>query len=160
MASTDISIAVTAGKDGGESAVPSYAPAALELPSIEQTLADLPESSDSLPSRSSDTLAQEEQEKMFRALKHILDNFHGSDESSQSFDLKELHSSLEQADEDARRGQRDVSPLQKVIIILHNLWAANSGLLSQAAEALANGSRDREFPRILWQQCPGKEPSH
>ncbi|KAJ5222584.1 uncharacterized protein N7469_008824 [Penicillium citrinum] len=142
MASTDISIAVTAGKDGGESAVPSYAPAALELPSIEQTLADLPESSDSLPSRSSDTLAQEEQEKMFRALKHILDNFHGSDESSQSFDLKELHSSLEQADEDARRGQRDVSPLQKVIIILHNLWAANSGLLSQAAEALANGSRD------------------
>lgn len=149
MASTDISIAAAAGKDGSQLAASSFAAAALELPSIEQILAELPELSNSISPRSSDTLSQEEQENMFRALKNILDNFNVSNESSQSFDLKELHSSLEQADEDARRGQRDVSPLQNVNTILYKLWAANSGLLIQAAEALANGSRDRKFPRIL-----------
>lgn len=142
MASLDIS---TASRAAGKNAGQESAATGLELPSIEQVLSDLSEVSSSLPSRTSETLPQEEQEIMFRALKNVVEIFESSAESISSFDLKELHSSLEQADADASRGQRDAEPLQNVHTILCKLWSVNSGFLSQAAEALANGSRDREL---------------
>lgn len=152
MASIDISNASVALAGSKNASQQSAAAKALGFkPSIEEVLSDLPElsgssESSSFPQRNSETLAQDEQEKMFRALKNVLDNFEPSDdsESPESFDLKELQSSLEQADADARRGERNAGPLQNVHTILCKLWSVNSGLLSQAAEALANGSRDRE----------------
>lgn len=81
---------------------------------------------------------------MFRALKNVIENSEAITGAGNSFDLKELHASLEQADADARHGRRDTESLDSVKTILHQLWACNSGLLAQAAEILANGSRDRE----------------
>jgi hypothetical protein len=149
IAISNASVALPVGKNDSQQ---SAAATALGFkPSIEQVLSDLPEvtgNSSSLPLRNSETLAKDEQEKMFRALKNVLDNFEPSDDESaenESFDVKELQSSLEQADVDARRGERNAGPLQNVHTILCKLWSVNSGLLGQAAEALANGSRDREF---------------
>ncbi|CAI7569164.1 hypothetical protein N7533_001910 [Penicillium manginii] len=146
IAISNASVALPVGKNDSQQ---SAAATALGFkPSIEQVLSDLPEvtgNSSSLPLRNSETLAKDEQEKMFRALKNVLDNFEPSDDESaenESFDVKELQSSLEQADVDARRGERNAGPLQNVHTILCKLWSVNSGLLGQAAEALANGSRD------------------
>jgi hypothetical protein len=78
---------------------------------------------------------------MFRALKSVIESAY----ESSSLDLKSLQGALDEADADADRGQRDAEALQSVHSILGKLWSTNSGLLSQAAEVLANGSRDREF---------------
>lgn len=155
MASIDISNASVALANENASQQSAAAAALGFKPSIEEVLSDLPESSSSasissLPPRNAETLAQDEQENMFRALKNVLDNFEpaenlDSEESESSgFDLKELKSSLEQADADSRRGGRNVEPLLNVQSMLCKMWSVNSGLLGQAAEALADGSRDRE----------------
>ena len=68
-----------------------------------------------------------------------------SSEADNSFDLKEVHASLEQANAEAGQGCRDVDALQSAQTILHRLWLCNSGYLTQAAEILANASRDREL---------------
>lgn len=93
----------------------------LDLPSIEQILSGFPEKSTSLPPQNREIV------------------------SRTSFDLKRLHASLEQADADARQGAQDSQSLQSVHAILIQLWSCNSEFLTQAAELLANKSRDREF---------------
>ncbi|KAF7712443.1 Uncharacterized protein PECH_003238 [Penicillium ucsense] len=84
----------------------------------------------------------QDQQKMFRALRSIIENAEVGSEPANSFDLKELHASLEQADADARRGRRDPETLQSVLEIIHKLWTSDSEYLALAAEILANGSRD------------------
>ena len=131
---------------GDGSAIRAPAPASgLNLPSVDLVLQDLPQISTSLPSRDTETIEPEEQERMFRSLKSIIEHVEGTAEAAGSFDLKELHASLEQADADARRGRRDLESLQSVRTIIDHLWSCNSEYLAQAAEVLANGSRDREF---------------
>lgn len=145
MASTDsISMAIAAGTEAARQ--PSVPAATFDLPAVQHVLSELPESSSSLSDRGTETLSLEEQEKMFRALKNVIE---GADaEAGNAFDLKELHASLEQADADARRGRRDSESLQSVLKVINQLWASDSEFLAQAAEILANGSRDRE-PTLL-----------
>lgn len=154
MASLNASNASAGDAAGQQSSTKSPA-ASLELPSIDQLLSDSPLSeSESLPARN--PTVNQDREDMFRALKDMIDNFdfeansnsnvdENESSSIKTFDLKALHSSLEKADADDRSGQRNVDPLQNVLDILFKLWSANSGLLSRAAEVLANGVRDREL---------------
>lgn len=131
---------------GDASASHASAPVSgLELPTVEQILQDLPQISTSLPSRSEETIESEEQKKMFHSLKSIIEHAEGAPEPGGSFDLKELHASLGQADADARHGRRNLETLQSVRTIIDRLWSCNSDYLAQAADVLANGSRDREF---------------
>jgi hypothetical protein len=117
----------------------------LDLPSVDLVLQDLPHISTSLPSRDTETIESDEQVQIVAALKGIIENSEGAAEAGSSFDLKELHASLEQADADAPRGRRTLENLQSVRTIIDRLWSCNSDYLAQAAEILANGSRDREF---------------
>ncbi|KAJ5090441.1 Armadillo-like helical [Penicillium argentinense] len=136
MASLNISTAPGAvSEDAGQNSVSA---AKLELPSIEQVLSNLSDMPSALPPRHSETLAQDEQEKMFRTLKSAIESAY----ESSPLDLKSLQGALYEADADASRGQRDTESLQSVHSILGKLWSTNSGLLSQAAEVFANGSRD------------------
>lgn len=131
---------------GDGSAIRAPVPASgIDLPSVDLVLQDLPQISTSLPSRDTETIDSEEQEMMFRSLKSIIERVEGTTEAAGSFDLKELHASLEQGDADARRGRRDLESLRSVRTIIDRLWSCNSPYLAQAAEVLANGSRDREF---------------
>lgn len=114
----------------------------LELPSLEQLTSDWSSFPSSL-ARGTETVDPKEQKEMFQALQDAIQNSDTS-ETAGSFDLKELHASLGQANTDARRG-RDVESLKTVRSILYKLWSCNSQHLNQATEILANGSRDREF---------------
>lgn len=137
---------------------PSVPATSFDLPSVEQVLSGLPELSPSLSSRDTEPLSPEDQEKMFRALRTVIENAEGTAEAGNAFDLKELHASLELADADARRGRRDSESLQGVLKILNQLWASNSQFLAQAAEVLANGSRDRELLQLspfYWNKLTG-----
>ena len=120
-------------------------PSGLDLPSATQLLSEFPQGASSLPARGTETLDPEAQDKLFRSLKNIIENSEGTTATGNNFDLKELHASLEQADSEARHGRRGTESLDTVKTILYQLWAANSGLLVQAAEVLANGSLDREY---------------
>ena len=111
-----------------------------ELPSTKNILPDLPEIS--LPPRT-ETIDPEVQQKMFRELRDIIEKAQEVDEARNSLDLKELHASLEEADANANRGQRDAGTLRSVSTTLKKLWACNSEYLVQATEIIANGSRDR-----------------
>jgi hypothetical protein len=115
----------------------------LELVPTEKILSDLPGTSSSLPPRT-ETVALEEQRDMFQELRDIIEKAHQVDEAGNSFDLKELHASLEEANSNTRRGRRDAETLQSVSLTLQKLWACNSEYLVQATEIIANGSRDRE----------------
>lgn len=114
----------------------------LELPPIKKILSDLPEVSSSLPPRT-ETIGSEEQQEMFRGLREIIEKAQAVDEAGNSFDLKELHASLEEADANTKRGRRDADTLQSVNATLQKLWACNSEYLVQATEIIADGSRDR-----------------
>jgi inactivated superfamily I helicase len=129
----------------GHGAGQSIAKKDLELPSIKEVLADLFSSSSSfsLPPRT-ESVDTEEQEEMFRGLRDIIEKAQEVDEAGNTFDLKELHASLEEADANSRRGRRDAETLQAVSVTLHKLWACKSEYLVQATEIVANGSRDRE----------------
>lgn len=118
--------------------------AGFDLPAVDQVLASLSGPSSSLPARDHEKIDQGKQYDMFCALKNVIEHAEGAAEAGNSFDLKELHASLEQADAEARRGRRDVDALRNVHAVLGHLWSCNSGYLVQAAEILANGSRDRE----------------
>lgn len=112
---------------------------------MKKLLSGLPEGSTSLKPRGTETLDSEDQDKIFHAVKNVIENSETTTGAGASFDLKELHASLEQADTDARHGRRDTESLDSVKTILYQLWACDSGLLAQASEILANASRDREF---------------
>lgn len=115
----------------------------LDMPSVEQILSGFPGKPASLPPRGQETISQEEQENLLRALQTAIENVQGTTEAGNGFELKELHSSLEQA-ADTRPNQRYLEVAQNVRSILDQLWSSNSELLTQAAEILANGSRDRK----------------
>ncbi|KAJ6084424.1 hypothetical protein N7486_011224 [Penicillium sp. IBT 16267x] len=113
----------------------------LDLPSVDQVLSGLPDIISILPVQDI-TVDLQDQEAMFRALKQIIEHAEQTSEVSNSFDLKELHASLGQAEEEARLGRRDAKTLESVHTTLIQLWSCNSNLMAQAAEILANGSRD------------------
>ncbi|KAJ5806978.1 hypothetical protein N7474_010570 [Penicillium riverlandense] len=110
------------------------------LPPVEQITAELSPSPPSL-TKGTETIDSEEQKEMFWNVQNIIQK---ADEGT-SYDLKELHASLEQADADSRRGGRNVESLDEVRTILYKLWSCNSEYLAQTAEALANGSRDSSW---------------
>ncbi|KAJ5338743.1 hypothetical protein N7452_005471 [Penicillium brevicompactum] len=112
----------------------------LELPSIRQILADLPSNSSPLEPRT-ETVDPEAQQEMFRGLRDIIENAQ-VDETEGAYDLKELHASLEEAEASSKRGRRDAKTLRSVCDTLHRLWTCKSEYLAQAAEIIANGSRD------------------
>lgn len=122
----------------------SFPTMAFDLPSVEQILSGFPEKSTSLPARGKETVPLQEQERLFRSLKKAIEETEGT-EAANSFDLKGLHASLEQADTEARLGRRNSQSAQSVRTNLDQLWSCNSEFLTRAAEILANGSRDREF---------------
>lgn len=115
----------------------------LELPSIEKILSTTSGVPSHLPPRT-ETVGLEEQQDMFRGLRDVIEKAQEADEARNSFDLKELHASLEEADANSRRGRRDTETLQSVSATLQKLWACNSSYLVQATEIIANGSRDRK----------------
>ncbi|PGH02394.1 hypothetical protein GX51_04702 [Blastomyces parvus] len=84
-------------------------------------------------------LPREEEEEMFRALQAI---FQAAEEEDGNFNVKGLLNSLEEADEDTRHGKRNVNALKGVRDNLGLLWRSRSDYMVQAAEVLANGSRD------------------
>lgn len=108
----------------------------LDLPSIEKIISSFPEKPPSLPPRGKVTLSEQKQEQLLDALKKAIATFRGEADVGNGFDLKELHASLEQTDANYN--------LPSVPIILDQLWQCNSELLIDAAETLANESRDRE----------------
>lgn len=114
----------------------------LELPPTKKILSDLPEVSSSLPPRT-ETIDSEDQQEMFHELRDIIEKAQEVDDAGNSFDLKELHASLEEADANAKRGRRDADTLRSVSATLQKLWASNSEYLVQATEIIADGSRDR-----------------
>ncbi|EPS30780.1 hypothetical protein PDE_05732 [Penicillium oxalicum 114-2] len=130
---------------------PSVGTPSVDLPTVLEVLSALPESPSSISDRGTEELGLQDQEKMFRALRSIIEKADAAPEAANNFDLKELHASLEKADADGRRGQRDPESLRSVLQILHKLWASNSEYLAQAAEVLANGSRD-----VSWRGPIGK----
>ncbi|KAF4760106.1 hypothetical protein HAV15_007399 [Penicillium sp. str.  len=113
----------------------------LELPPTKKILSDLPEVSSSLPPRT-ETIDSEDQQEMFHELRDIIEKAQEVDDAGNSFDLKELHASLEEADANAKRGRRDADTLRSVSATLQKLWASNSEYLVQATEIIADGSRD------------------
>ncbi|EGE84918.1 GTP binding protein [Blastomyces dermatitidis ATCC 18188] len=93
----------------------------------------------SAPPRDGPKLAKEEEEEMFRALQAI---FKTAEDEEGNFDVKGLLNVLKEADEDTRYGRRNVNALKGVRDNLGLLWRSGSDYMAQAAEVLANGSRD------------------
>lgn len=91
----------------------------LELPPVGQLISDLSPYPPSLAC-GTETVDTEEQKELFQTLQNAI---HKAESS----------------------GQIDVESLQSVRSILYKLWSCNSLHLIQAADLLANGSRDREF---------------
>jgi hypothetical protein len=77
---------------------------------------------------------------MFRALKEVLSKTEGNVDV---FDVQELRDALESADTAAQEGRRGPQLLEGVAAILQKLWQSESRYMVEAAEALANASRDR-----------------
>lgn len=98
----------------------------------------------SAPHRDGPKLPKEEEEEMFRALQAIFQTAE-EEEEEENFDVKGLLNALGEANEDARLGQRNMNILKGVRDNLGLLWRSGSDYMVQAAEVLANGSRDRMF---------------
>lgn len=110
----------------------------LDLPSADSILPALEggPASAATSTENREEISPEEEDRMFRTLQEVLD--HASD--AESFDLQKLRDSLETADS----GQRSPQLLRDVPSILDRLWRSRSKYMPKAAEALANGSRERE----------------
>ena len=94
---------------------------AVKCPSVEQILSEsLTALPPCLPAGGTETLQAEEQEKLFHSLQEASRNFKEGDEAS-------------------------VEALKTARTILGRLWECNSDYLVQAANDLANGSRDGKF---------------
>lgn len=89
---------------------------AVDCPSLEQVLSESTISPPSLPAGGTEPLSAEEQANLFLSLQDAFRNSEGADEA-----------------------------LKDVRAILDKLWQSNSEYLVQAADILANGSRNREF---------------
>ncbi|KAJ5708064.1 hypothetical protein N7488_007865 [Penicillium malachiteum] len=131
-----------AAQEAGQSPVPA---SVLDLPSVDKVLSGQPDILSSLQSRGTTETALEEQETMFCALKNIIENAGEPSVAGNNFDLKALHASLEQAEGEARLGKRDAKSLESVLDTLNQFWSCNSQFLTQAAEILANGSREQSW---------------
>ena len=93
---------------------------AVKCPSVEQILSELTALPPCLSAGGTETLQAEEQENLFHSLQEISRNFREGDEAS-------------------------VEALKDARTILDRLWECNSDYLVQAANDLANGSRDCKF---------------
>ncbi|QSS66830.1 GTP binding protein [Histoplasma capsulatum] len=100
-------------------------------------------SAPSAPYRDGPKLSKEEEEEMFRALQAI---FQVAEEEEKNFDIKELLTALEGAEEDTRH---KMNALKGVKANLDLLWRSGSHFMVQAAEVLANGSRDHENRQLV-----------
>ena len=93
---------------------------AVKCPSVEQILSESTALPPCLPAGGTETLQAEEQEKLFHSLQEASKNFQEGDEAS-------------------------VEALKSARTILDRLWECNSDYLVQAANDLANGSRNGMF---------------
>ncbi|OAX78332.1 hypothetical protein ACJ72_07362 [Emergomyces africanus] len=109
--------------------------------STDTSLPAVPESPSppSAPDRNGPRLSKEEEEEMFRELQVI---FQTAEAEDGNFDVQGLLKALGEADENARRGWRNSNALKGVRDNLDLLWRSGSDYMVQAAEVLANGSRD------------------
>ena len=135
---------VDANEVGHEAASQPLVMTKFHMPSADEVLSGLPDISSSLPPRASEHMDLDDQREVLKALENAVERAERTAEPSNSFDLKELHASLEQAEVEARSGRRDTKALESVPDLLQQLWSCSSNLLTQAAEFLANKSRDRE----------------
>lgn len=112
----------------------------IDLPAVETVVPNLTDLK-SLPSSTGiEGVPVEEQGQMFRALKEVLSKTEGDEDV---FDVQELRDALESADTAAQEGRRGPQLLGGVAAILQKLWQSKSRYMVEAAEALANASRDR-----------------
>jgi hypothetical protein len=113
----------------------------IDLPAVESVIPDL-RNLKSLSSlkQTEEVVPVEEQDQMFRALKEVLSKTEGDEDV---FDVQELRDALESADTAAQEGRRGPQLLGGVAAILQKLWQSESRYMVEAAEALANASRDR-----------------
>lgn len=137
--SSEISVTPMTDQDASQSVIKKD----VELPSAREILADLPTTTSSSLTPRTETVQVEAQQEMFRALKNIIEEVRATD-AEKNFDLKDLQDSLEEADANSKGGHRDAETLTSVCDTLYRLWACKSEYLVQAAEIIANGSRDRE----------------
>ncbi|PGH11454.1 hypothetical protein AJ80_07134 [Polytolypa hystricis UAMH7299] len=91
------------------------------------------------PARDGEKLSKEAEEKMFRALQEI---FREAEEEEDNFDVTDLLAALEVADDQSKRGRQNPQVLKGVRMALDKLWRSGSDYMAQAAEVLANGSRN------------------
>lgn len=113
----------------------------IDLPAVETVVPDLT----NLKSLSSledieKVIPEEEQDQMFHALKEVLSK---TERDEGVFDVQELREALALADTAAQEGRRSPQLLGGVAAILQKLWQSESSYMVEAAEALANASRDR-----------------
>lgn len=113
----------------------------IDLPSVESVIPDLTDLKSLSSSKGiEEVIPAEEQDQMFRALKQVLAK---TERDEDVFDVQELREALESADTAAQEGRRGPQLLGGVAAILQKLWQSESRYLVEAAEALANASRDR-----------------
>ncbi|EEA24584.1 GTP binding protein, putative [Talaromyces marneffei ATCC 18224] len=112
----------------------------IELPAVVTVIPDLTglKSLSSLK-ETEEVIPAEEQDQMFRALKDVLSK---TERDEDVFDVQELRDALESADTAAKGGRRGPQLLGDVATILQKLWQSESRYMVEAAEALANASRD------------------
>ncbi|GAM33289.1 hypothetical protein TCE0_003f00084 [Talaromyces pinophilus] len=111
----------------------------IELPAVETVVPDLTDLKSLSSSETEGVVPVEEQDQMFRALKEVLSKTEGDEDV---FDVQELRDALESADTAAQEGRRGPQLLGGVAAILQKLWQSESRYMVEAAEALANASRD------------------
>ena len=90
-------------------------------------------------------------ERMFSSLEVVFQHAFETSDLDSELDLREWHSRLRRAEENSRRGIRDIGILRWIRDVLDQLRLLDSEDLTQAANILANGSRDGDFyPFNIW----------
>lgn len=113
----------------------------IDSPAVESVIPELTDLKSLSSSKGTEeVLPAEEQDQMFRTLKQVLAK---TERDEDVFDVQELREALESADTAAQEGWRGPQLLGGVAAILQKLWQSESRYLVEAAEALANASRDR-----------------
>ena len=107
----------------------------IKLPSIEEVFSEFTAPHSFLFPRGTETFNVEDQRNMFESLQAFVKKIH-----TEGF--HELQDSLRQR---TKSGGYDVETLEDVRVALVHLWTCNSEYLAQAAELLANQSRDCEL---------------
>jgi hypothetical protein len=105
-----------------------------EYPSLSQIMSELTSKPPAIAPGASKPLSLEEQRTLFDSLQNALRIAEIRYQVKQTTDAKEAKSSFEQVD----------AVFEGVQSILYQLWGSRSHYMVQAAEALANGSRNRK----------------